>query len=206
MAMDGPGCVMSEHPLTRFRSDTVDTDLLGEWSEPDDPDAALALSVDVRSDGKMEFRSYDSSGYTLLTGYTSLVDGERYANLQFVDADCVDCSDEERQELKARFRDDYAEVLPDIEANACTWLIVRYRLEADRLRFHVPDIDFLDGQIESGALRGRPAAGDTAGYEPCITASARRLRRYVGDNAERAFPESEGDVLVRRSEPPAAGL
>ena len=52
----------------------------------------------------MEFRLYEADEYTVLFGHVRVIDGESYGNLQFVDADCLDCSSEERRALKCRGR------------------------------------------------------------------------------------------------------
>ena len=202
MAMDSPGCVMSEQALTRFRDGAIDTSLFGEWSEPNDESGEVTLWIGMSDSGMMEVRNYDSGGvYLVLRGYTSSIGERSYANLQFADAECDACSEDERAALKAQFREDYSAVLPDEPDNDCTWLIVKYELIEDQLTFWLPEPDVTDAAIAAGTLSGRTeaAADDDASYAPCVTSPRRTWRRFVRDEDGELFPDAMPERLWRRS-------
>lgn len=210
MAMDGPGCVMSERPLAR--GDGIDERLLGEWVVEGDPDAKLALRVGLVDADTIEIRSIESDGsYIVLTGYTSTIGEASYASLQFVDAGCIDCSPAELAAIKAQFETDYADVIATDPANDCTHLIVRYALDAEgRLRHFGMEPRRMLEVVESGELAGEgrrsggpappapPAPDEADGFDyVCVTASADDLRSYVRDNGLAIFAD-ESEVMVRR--------
>jgi hypothetical protein len=198
------GCVMSEEPLTRFDSDSIDATIVGEWTEEDDPEGRLALWVGLRDEQTMEFRTVERDGsYTVLTGYVSRLGGATYANLQFVDAGCLACSDDERAEIRAKFADDFAGLVATDPANSCTYMIIPYVHGDDgTLRYSTFDPDRVLEAIEAGDLAGTEGDSDTEGYDVCITASAQELRRFVEQRGFDVF-DPDDEVLVRR--PAGAG-
>lgn len=199
MAIAASGCVLSEQPLTRFGSDSIDGTIVGEWMVEGDPENRLALWVGLRDEETMEFRSVERDGsYTVLTGYVSRLGGATYANLHFVDAGCLACSDDERAQIRAEFARDFAELVPTNPDNTCTYLIVSYVHGDDgTLRYSTFDPDRVLEAIDAGELAGAEGDSEEGGYDVCITASARELGRFVEARGIDVF-DPDYEVLVRR--------
>jgi hypothetical protein len=202
MAMEGPGCVMSREPLTPPGDDAVDAALLGDWAYQGDPSGELAVRVALRDRETMEFWwRLDGARYLILAGHLSTAGGRSYANLQFVDADCIDCSEDARAAFKREFAADYATIVPTNPDNACTWVIFSYRHDEDgTLRYATFDGNRVLEAIAAGSLAGTDGESAEPGSydEICITAPARALRRFIQDASVDLF-EPEYDVLVRRT-------
>jgi hypothetical protein len=204
MAMESPGCVMSERPLTRFQDESIDTALFGEWMVVDDPGNRLVMSIGAMDQNAMEFRSFENDqSYIVLAGYASRVGDESYVNLQFVDAGCLDCSEAEFAAKRAEFQRDYASVLAGNPDNACTYMLIRYEFSGDgKLRYFAMDPELVLEAFRAGDLDGED--GEQAGpgeYDDlCITASRRRLRNYVREHGSAIFSKEEWTMVRRPAE------
>lgn len=201
MAMDGPGCVVSESPLTSPRRAIVDEHLLGDWAYAESPEQ-IAIRIRQRDDRMIEVHWFidDSGEYFVLTGFVSGFEGGKHANLQFVGTGCEDCSDEAAAEFARNFEQDFATIVPDDPANRCTWATVSYEhLDDGRMRIGTLSPRAVLERIDAGELRGQfdeDADGSVGSGVVCITESRRGLRRFVD---ETAFNDSitDSELLVR---------
>lgn len=183
MAMDGPGCVMSEQALTRPGADPVDATLVGDWAYQGDPEQELAVRIRLRDQETMEiWWRQDDSEYLILHGYTASVRGRTYANLQFTGADCFACGEEQRAAVRDDFAKDFATIDPTNPGSSCTWLIVAYAKGEDgTLSYSTFDRNRVLAVIDEEGLPGSydEAAEPGTGDEICITARAQELRRFL---------------------------
>jgi len=161
-----PGCVpVSEHPLTDPSSGEKDPGLMGDWFHREGTEVIFLHVGFVKEPGllRLVMIEYERQGVlkdSEWAGHVSRLDTNRYLNLRPV-----------RPE-------------PDTPG----YLIVKYRIEGDRLCISLACEKAFEDAIHAGHLRGA-VKKEKLSSTVRITEKPEGLRRFVRENDRRLFPE-----------------